>query len=125
MNLAVNQIGETGAQHLAKTLEINRSLTTMNLDDNQIGETGAQHLAKALEINRSLTNMNLANNQIGEANPNITEGYLRRNYTLAKAEEASQSKKHLQSLTHSALLSHTKHNLLQEAHFLYTLWLAI
>ena len=70
LNLERNEIGDEGAQHLARALKVNRvrldfstsrhssaifishrHCTTLHLAVNEIGEEGAQHLASALQVN--------------------------------------------------------------------------
>eukprot|EP01138_Halocafeteria_seosinensis_P011016 gb/GECG01011251.1/.p1 GENE.gb/GECG01011251.1/~~gb/GECG01011251.1/.p1 ORF type:complete len:117 (+),score=18.37 gb/GECG01011251.1/:1-351(+) len=48
INLANNQIGGTGAQHLADALRVNTALTVVHIWKNQIGAIGVQNLAEAL-----------------------------------------------------------------------------
>ena len=44
----------------------NSTLTSLNLLDNDIGEVGADALAKGLKENSTLTPLNLGDNQIGD-----------------------------------------------------------
>ncbi|CAF3932476.1 unnamed protein product [Rotaria magnacalcarata] len=66
LNLSGNQIGATGAQHLADALKNNEMLTTLNIGDNYIGDNGAQHIADVLHQNKTLTTVVLKNNDIGD-----------------------------------------------------------
>ena len=52
---------------LASSLEVNASLTELNLAVNQIGPSGATAIAKALEVNASMTTVYLGNNNLGNA----------------------------------------------------------
>ena len=47
-------IGDSGATFLAKTLEVNRSVTEINLKFNGIEDSGAFSLSKALEVNKNV-----------------------------------------------------------------------
>jgi internalin A len=60
LNLSGNQIGNEGAQSIAKNLT---NLTTLDLSSNQIGDQGAQSIAENLP---NLTTLNLWGNQIGD-----------------------------------------------------------
>ncbi|XP_052053896.1 NLR family CARD domain-containing protein 3 isoform X3 [Apodemus sylvaticus] len=64
ISLAENQIGNKGAKTLARSLLVNRSLTTLDLRSNSIGPQGAKALADALKINRTLTSLSLQSNVI-------------------------------------------------------------
>lgn len=57
--MADNQIGDAGAQSLAKALKQNKSITTLHLGNNAIGDEGTKHLADALSCNDSLTDLYL------------------------------------------------------------------
>ncbi|XP_013373140.1 PREDICTED: protein NLRC3 isoform X1 [Chinchilla lanigera] len=64
ISLAENQISNKGAKALARSLLVNRSLTTLDLRSNTIGPQGAKALADALKINRTLTSLSLQSNAI-------------------------------------------------------------
>ncbi|XP_004373259.1 NLR family CARD domain-containing protein 3 isoform X1 [Trichechus manatus latirostris] len=64
ISLAENQISNKGAKALARSLLVNRSLTTLDLRGNSIGPQGAKALADALKINRTLASLSLQNNMI-------------------------------------------------------------
>nr|XP_023416616.1 NLR family CARD domain-containing protein 3 isoform X3 [Cavia porcellus] len=64
ISLAENQISNKGAKALARSLLVNRSLTTLDLRSNSIGPQGAKALADALKINRTLTSLSLQSNAI-------------------------------------------------------------
>ncbi|XP_026303365.1 NLR family CARD domain-containing protein 3 isoform X4 [Piliocolobus tephrosceles] len=57
ISLAENQISNKGAKALARSLLVNRSLTSLDLRGNSIGPQGAKALADALKINRTLTSL--------------------------------------------------------------------
>uniref|UniRef100_A0A452FN39 NLR family CARD domain containing 3 n=1 Tax=Capra hircus TaxID=9925 RepID=A0A452FN39_CAPHI len=57
ISLAENQISNKGAKALARSLLVNRSLTTLDLRSNSIGPQGAKALADALKINRTLASL--------------------------------------------------------------------
>ena len=61
----IHQIGNAGAQALAKALKNNQTLQVLLLSQNEIGNEGAKALAKALESNTSLKTLDLTNNPIG------------------------------------------------------------
>ena len=54
LNLAVNGIGNQGAESLARLLQANGSLTSLSLSNNGIGDAGAASLACALQHNNGL-----------------------------------------------------------------------
>ena len=78
-SLSGNKISDSGAQHLAKALEVNSTLITLwwvnhriltdwwmhilipmevnSLHGNQISDSGAQHLAEMLKMNSTLTRL--------------------------------------------------------------------
>ncbi|XP_043770085.1 NLR family CARD domain-containing protein 3 isoform X2 [Cervus elaphus] len=64
ISLAENQISNKGAKALARSLLVNRSLTTLDLRSNSIGPQGAKALADALKINRTLASLSLQSNRI-------------------------------------------------------------
>ncbi|CAI9172693.1 unnamed protein product [Rangifer tarandus platyrhynchus] len=64
ISLAENQISNKGAKALARSLLVNRSLTTLDLRSNSIGPQGAKALADALKINRTLASLSLQGNRI-------------------------------------------------------------
>ena len=45
--LAMNELGQAGAEAVAKALEVNKSLASLNLYANEIGPDGAAAVAKA------------------------------------------------------------------------------
>ena len=59
-----NQIGDVGADELAKGLKENSTLTSLHLFDNQIGDVGADALAKGLKENSTLTSLDLGRNPV-------------------------------------------------------------
>jgi len=61
-----NNIGEKGAEEIAKALSNNTSLKEMRLDFNEIGEKGAEEIAKALYNNTSLQILYLDSNNIDD-----------------------------------------------------------
>ncbi|XP_043770087.1 NLR family CARD domain-containing protein 3 isoform X3 [Cervus elaphus] len=66
ISLAENQISNKGAKALARSLLVNRSLTTLDLRSNSIGPQGAKALADALKINRTLASLRFSSNSIGD-----------------------------------------------------------
>ena len=50
-----NQISDSGAKEIAKTLKVNESLTELYLYNNQISDSGAKEIAEALKVNENLT----------------------------------------------------------------------
>uniref|UniRef100_G1REY0 NLR family CARD domain containing 3 n=1 Tax=Nomascus leucogenys TaxID=61853 RepID=G1REY0_NOMLE len=64
ISLAENQISNKGAKALARSLLVNRSLTSLDLRSNSIGPQGAKALADALKINRTLTSLSLQGNTV-------------------------------------------------------------
>ena len=69
LNLAANNISDTGAQHLAKAIINNDChLHTLDLSENKILVTGAEHLAKAINNNNcQLLALNLSYNCISHS----------------------------------------------------------
>jgi len=65
LNLAKNQIGDTGAKHISTI-----KLTSLDLSENSIGEMGAQEISNI----ESLTSLNLASNQIGIEGARLISG---------------------------------------------------
>ncbi|CAF3246480.1 unnamed protein product [Rotaria sp. Silwood2] len=64
LNLAGNQIGDIGAEHLATALLNNTTINKLELSSNQIGENGAQYLSNALRNNATLSLLSLNMNSI-------------------------------------------------------------
>ncbi len=64
LRLASNQIGDTGIEALAKTLETNTKLKALVLDDNTFNELGAKALGDMLMVNRTLSRIDLGNNHL-------------------------------------------------------------
>ena len=61
-----NKIGDEGAKKISKSLETNKTLTTLDLGGNflfilgnQIGDEGAKQIFKSLETNKTLTTLSL------------------------------------------------------------------
>ncbi|CAF3813974.1 unnamed protein product [Rotaria magnacalcarata] len=48
LNLAYNSLGDSGAEHIARSLKFNRSLLVLNLSSNDISDQGVQKLAEVL-----------------------------------------------------------------------------
>eukprot|EP00811_Abedinium_folium_P011477 NODE_20627_length_789_cov_6.936556.p2 GENE.NODE_20627_length_789_cov_6.936556~~NODE_20627_length_789_cov_6.936556.p2 ORF type:complete len:138 (-),score=24.77 NODE_20627_length_789_cov_6.936556:13-426(-) len=65
--LSRNEIGDAGAQALAKALRSNNHLEYLSLSGNEIGDAGAQALAAMLHQNRTLKDLCLYSNEIGDA----------------------------------------------------------
>ncbi|KAM5227239.1 NLR family CARD domain-containing protein 3 [Ctenodactylus gundi] len=83
ISLAENQISNKGAKALARSLLVNRSLTTLDLRSNCIGPQGAKALADALRINRTLTSLSLQNNIIRDDGAGSMAEALVSNQTLS------------------------------------------
>src|SRR5439155_131635 len=77
-----NPTGDTGVTSLVKTLEINKTITTVDLYNNQIDSSGALSLAKALEINNTITTIDLAGNQIVDSGASLVAKALEINKTI-------------------------------------------
>ncbi|XP_068748847.1 NLR family CARD domain-containing protein 3-like isoform X2 [Montipora capricornis] len=77
-----NEIGDVGADALAKGLKKNSTLTELDLPYNAIGEVGANALAKGLKENSTLTELNLSNNAIGDVGADALAEGLKGNSTL-------------------------------------------
>uniref|UniRef100_F6PIA9 NLR family CARD domain containing 3 n=1 Tax=Ornithorhynchus anatinus TaxID=9258 RepID=F6PIA9_ORNAN len=83
LSLAENEISNKGAKALARSLMVNRSLTTLDLRGNSIGPQGAKALADALKINRVLMSLNLQNNKIKDDGAKALAHVLSTNNTLS------------------------------------------
>ena len=66
LDLGGSNIGDKGAEALAKALKNNNTVTILNLWDNNIGVEGAKALSEALENNEIVTALYLAGNNIGD-----------------------------------------------------------
>ncbi|MBV99010.1 Protein NLRC3, partial [Eschrichtius robustus] len=85
--LAENQISNKGAKALARSLLVNRSLTTLDLHSNSIGPQGAKALADALKINRTLASLSLQSNRIRDDGARSMAEALAANRTLSVLQE--------------------------------------
>ncbi|XP_008069310.1 NLR family CARD domain-containing protein 3 [Carlito syrichta] len=83
ISLAENQISNKGAKALARSLLVNRSLSTLDLRSNSIGPQGAKALADALKINRTLTSLSLQGNTIRDDGARSMAEALASNRTLS------------------------------------------
>ncbi|XP_013851159.1 protein NLRC3 isoform X4 [Sus scrofa] len=83
ISLAENQISNKGAKALARSLLVNRSLTTLDLHSNSIGPQGAKALADALKINRTLAFLSLQSNAIRDDGARALAEALAANRTLS------------------------------------------
>ncbi|XP_071078224.1 NLR family CARD domain-containing protein 3 isoform X2 [Desmodus rotundus] len=83
ISLAENQISNKGAKALARSLLVNRSLTTLDLRSNTIGPQGAKALADALKINRTLVFLSLQSNTIKDDGARSMAEALAANRTLS------------------------------------------
>ncbi|EHB03132.1 Protein NLRC3 [Heterocephalus glaber] len=91
ISLAENQISNKGAKALARSLLVNRSLTTLDLRSNTIGPQGAKGLADALKINRTLTSLSLQKNSIGPLGAQKMAEALKQNKSLKELMLSSNS----------------------------------
>ena len=48
LNLAYNSLGDTGAEHIARSLKFNRTLLVLNISSNDISDQGAEKFAEVL-----------------------------------------------------------------------------
>ncbi|XP_054445193.1 NLR family CARD domain-containing protein 3 [Pteronotus mesoamericanus] len=83
ISLAENQISNKGAKALARSLLVNRSLTTLDLRSNTVGPQGAKALADALKINRTLVFLSLQGNRIRDDGARSMAEALAANRTLS------------------------------------------
>lgn len=83
ISLAENQISNKGAKALARSLLVNRSLTSLDLRSNAIGPQGAKALADALKINRTLASLSLQSNVIRDDGAKSMAEALATNQTLS------------------------------------------
>ncbi|XP_059548878.1 NLR family CARD domain-containing protein 3 [Myotis daubentonii] len=83
ISLAENQISNKGAKALARSLLVNRSLTSLDLRCNSIGPQGAKALADALKINRTLASLSLQSNRIRDDGAKFMAEALAANRTLS------------------------------------------
>ncbi|XP_070219295.1 NLR family CARD domain-containing protein 3 isoform X2 [Bos mutus] len=91
ISLAENQISNKGAKALARSLLVNRSLTTLDLRSNSIGPQGAKALADALKINRTLASLSLQSNRIRDDGARSMAEALATNRTLSVLQFSSNS----------------------------------
>ncbi|XP_012503045.1 PREDICTED: protein NLRC3 isoform X3 [Propithecus coquereli] len=91
ISLAENQISNKGAKALARSLLVNRSLTSLDLRSNSIGPQGAKALADALKINRTLTSLSLQKNTIGPVGAQRMADALKQNRNLKELMLSSNS----------------------------------
>ncbi|XP_044791944.2 NLR family CARD domain-containing protein 3 isoform X2 [Bubalus bubalis] len=91
ISLAENQISNKGAKALARSLLVNRSLTTLDLRSNSIGPQGAKALADALKINRTLASLSLQSNRIRDDGARSMAEALAANRTLSVLQFSSNS----------------------------------
>ncbi|XP_032183805.1 NLR family CARD domain-containing protein 3 isoform X2 [Mustela erminea] len=91
ISLAENQISNKGAKALARSLLVNRSLTSLDLRSNSIGPQGAKALADALKINRTLTFLSLQSNAIRDNGARSVAEALAANRTLSVLQFSSNS----------------------------------
>ncbi|KJE96145.1 hypothetical protein CAOG_06510 [Capsaspora owczarzaki ATCC 30864] len=84
LDLSNNQIGDSGVQAIAKSLKANETLTGLHLSNNQIGDSGVQAIAKSLKANETLTGLHLAGNRIGDAGAQAIAEVLKVNSTLTE-----------------------------------------
>nr|XP_012599310.1 protein NLRC3 isoform X4 [Microcebus murinus] len=91
ISLAENQISNKGAKALARSLLVNRSLTSLDLRGNSIGPQGAKALADALKINRTLTSLSLQKNTIGPVGAQRMADALKQNKNLKELMLSSNS----------------------------------
>ena len=82
LNLAINRIGDAGAQALGTALQVNQSVQSLHLEYNQIGNAGAQALSTALQINQSIQLLNLSHNQVGNIGAQAIAATLHVNQSL-------------------------------------------
>ncbi|XP_069426732.1 NLR family CARD domain-containing protein 3 isoform X10 [Ovis canadensis] len=91
ISLAENQISNKGTKALARSLLVNRSLTTLDLRNNSIGPQGAKALADALKINRTLASLSLQSNRIRDDGARSMAEALATNWTLSVLQFSSNS----------------------------------
>uniref|UniRef100_A0A2K6UEL2 NLR family CARD domain containing 3 n=1 Tax=Saimiri boliviensis boliviensis TaxID=39432 RepID=A0A2K6UEL2_SAIBB len=91
ISLAENQISNKGAKALARSLLVNRSLTSLDLRSNSIGPQGAKGLADSLKINRTLTSLSLQKNSIGPTGAQWMADALKQNRSLKELMLSSNS----------------------------------
>lgn len=82
LNLASNNIGDTGARYLVEGLKSNTTLRSLNLRDNRIGDDTVRGLANLLQTNSSLKELNLESNNIGDDGASCFILCLNKNKTL-------------------------------------------
>nr|XP_006815323.1 PREDICTED: leucine-rich repeat-containing protein 34-like isoform X2 [Saccoglossus kowalevskii] len=86
MDLRYNNIGDTGAEYIAKLLEETVVLRSVNLMCNDIGEAGAKVIAKAFQTNETLVSLKLNGNKIGNKGGMAFAGVLQVNNTLEELD---------------------------------------
>jgi len=82
LELARNQIGDSGAKRLADALKKNYTLATLILSGNSIQAQGVERLAGALVKNTTLTTLGLGHNSIQKTSAKGLAAALEKNSTL-------------------------------------------
>jgi len=66
LDVTNSALGDSDAQGLAEIIKKSSSIVEVNAKGNQIGNVGAQHLAKAVEINVKVTRLDMEDNLANE-----------------------------------------------------------
>lgn len=83
---ARGEMSGEGVRALAKTLTVNKTLTSLNLDSVRIGTEDLEVLAEALKVNGTLTSLSLKNSQINPEGAKVLAGVLKVNETLTSLD---------------------------------------
>ncbi|XP_060840140.1 leucine-rich repeat-containing protein 45-like isoform X2 [Rhopalosiphum padi] len=97
--LANNNLCQTCGYHLAKMLNINKSLKNIDLSWNCVGETGAELLMKSLKNNEILLELNIQGNSVSMEMSSMIAEQLKQN----KSNEINQKEVQVRNLS---LLEH-------------------
>lgn len=79
-------IGDDGAVHLARALQVNASLTILKLTMSSIGDVGAQAIADMIKVNTKLHTISLDGNVIGKVGESALRDALKYNRVLHNYE---------------------------------------
>ena len=84
LNLKIdhNNIGYSGAELFAKSLEKNQTLTSFDICQNDIQDAGAQAIAEVIKTNHTLTEIDISHNKIGDICVSPLAQALEKNKTL-------------------------------------------
>ncbi|CAF3765315.1 unnamed protein product [Rotaria magnacalcarata] len=84
-----NRFGDTETKYLADALQSDKAITELDLSSNEIGDIGAGCLARVLENSKTLLKLSLSNNRIGVKGIQYLIDALRTNETISRLDLVS------------------------------------